>query len=293
MLHEKTILPPPWMALPEIERGSMHWRMGIGEAYLEKWYAWYRLLSESEKQEYLRLFPEPLPWLGYITGVPECEFLHRGKLYVDLWRENGKPKYTRQKAVNAFRRGELPELYPFWGHHPAKGGTVDRSCMSQWWKSHFMFNGVRYCCMEQCMMAGKARVFQDEEALAQIMASEDPKEIKALGRAVRNFDGKQWDEVKYSLVLTGNYNKFSQNKALRGFLLSTGESLLVEASPYDRIWGIGLSADDSRIHDPAQWRGENLLGFALMEVRDEIRRTYQNEHLCADPWDPAEYGCEK
>ena len=106
------------------------------------------------------------------------------------------------------------------------------------------------------------------------MASEDPKEIKALGRAVRNFDGKQWDEVKYSLVLTGNYNKFSQNKALRGFLLSTGDRLLVEASPSDRIWGIGLSADDSRIHDPAQWRGENLLGFALMEVRDEIRRTY-------------------
>ena len=121
--------------------------------------------------------------------------------------------------------------------------------------------------------------------LEQIMRSDDPKEIKALGRKVHGFKEEAWDEVKYPLILNGNYNKFVQNEQLRSFLLSTGDSILVEASPYDRVWGIGLAAEDPRAQDPQQWRGENLLGFALMEVRDEIRRTYANAHLCCDPWE--------
>ena len=95
MFDNKKILPPPWMALPDIERGSIHWRMGIGEAYLEKWGPWYRQLSEAEKKEYLRLFPEPLPWLGCITHAAECEYIHKGDLFVTLWRKNGTPKYNR------------------------------------------------------------------------------------------------------------------------------------------------------------------------------------------------------
>ena len=134
------------------------------------------------------------------------------------------------------------------------------------------------------MMLGKARLFQDKVAAEKILASDDPRKIKKLGRSVQNFDDKLWDSVKYPLVLTGNYNKFVQNPQLRNFLLSTGKSILVEASPYDRVWGIGLSADDPRAKDPRQWLGRNLLGFALMEVRDEIRRTYANEGLCSDSW---------
>ena len=133
-------------------------------------------------------------------------------------------------------------------------------------------------------MLGKAKLFQDKAVIEQLRASTDPKEIKALGRTVRNFDQKLWDAFKYPLVLTGNYNKFVQNAKLRNFLLSTGDSILVEASPYDRIWGIGLSANDPRAKDPQQWLGRNLLGFALMEVRDEIRRTYAYENICCDPW---------
>ena len=75
------------------------------------------------------------------------------------------------------------------------------------------------------------------------------------------------------MILNGNYAKFTQNEALRQFLLSTGDSVLVEASPYDTIWGIGIDPENPNVQDPRQWRGQNLLGFALMEVRDEIRRS--------------------
>lgn len=233
MFENQPVLPPPWMALPEIERGSMHWRMGAGEAYLEKWGPWYRQLSDEEKKEYLRLFPEPLPWLGAVSDAQECEELHEGDLFVTLWREGGKPQYTRQAIVDAYAAGTMPELFMFWGHHPSKDGRITRSCFSQWWQSDFLYGGRPFFCMEQCMMLGKAKLFQDAQVQEQIRNCTDPKKIKALGRAVRPFDEKLWDRVKYPLVLTGNYNKFVQNPTLRRFLLSTGDSILVEASPYD------------------------------------------------------------
>ena len=105
--------------------------------------------------------------------------------------------------------------------------------------------------------------------------------IKGLGRKVKNFDENIWNEVKYHIVLTGNYYKFSQNKQLRQVLLSTGESILVEASPLDMIWGIGIDANNENAYHPEKWNGSNLLGFALTEVREEIKRIrkYENEIL--------------
>ena len=94
------------------------------------------------------------------------------------------------------------------------------------------------------------------------------------------FTKEQMEHFKYAIVLLGNWHKFSQNRELREFLLSTGDSALVEASPYDNIWGIRLSANSPEARDPFKWRGQNLLGFALMEVRDELRRVTQNEMLC-------------
>jgi ribA/ribD-fused uncharacterized protein len=128
------------------------------------------------------------------------------------------------------------------------------------------------------MMAEKAALFGDEEILAQILATEDPKAMKALGRKVRSFDSTVWDKAKYSIVLNGNYAKFTQDDALREYLLSTADKILVEASPLDTVWGIGLGANNPKSVDPAQWRGRNLLGFALMEVRDEIARVYANHN---------------
>lgn len=104
--------------------------------------------------------------------------------------------------------------------------------------------------------------------------------MKALGRQVRGFDAKVWDEVKFSVVLNASYLKFSQNASLRDFLLQTGSKILVEASPVDKIWGIGMSASDENAQNPVKWRGQNLLGFALMRARDEIAKVYKNVHLC-------------
>ena len=129
------------------------------------------------------------------------------------------------------------------------------------------------------MMVAKARIFKDEEVKKEIMNTSDPTLMKALGRKVRNFDPQVWDKAKYSIVLNGNYYKFTQNKEMMDFLLSTGDKILVEASPMDTIWGIGFGKENEKVKNVAMWRGQNLLGFALMEVRDEIRKVYQNVHL--------------
>jgi ribA/ribD-fused uncharacterized protein len=120
-------------------------------------------------------------------------------------------------------------------------------------------------------MAGKARLFNDHEILEQILKAETPNQAKSLGRKVRNFDPKIWNENKYEIVKQGNFLKFSQNEKFKEFLLSTDDTILVEASPYDKIWGIGMLETNAKAKDPTQWNGENLLGFALMEVRDELR----------------------
>ena len=179
-----------------------------------------------------------------------------------------QPRYTRAQLPAS---PALPGFCFFWGNQPHPSGKITPSCLSQWWMEDFVYDSTRYCCMEQCMMAGKARLFDDAETLEKIMVSNDPQVIKKLGRQVRNFDSAAWDKVKYALIVAGNVCKFSQNAALRDFLLATGDSILAEASPYDRIWGIGLAEEDPRAQDPRHWQGQNLLGFALMEVRDILR----------------------
>ena len=147
---QRKIMPPPWMALPQIERGSMGWRMGEGEYYLERWAAWHGQLDKDDKAEYLRLFPEPAPWRGALTDAERCEALARGSLRVDAWRKKGMPKYTRAQLCDAFAAGETPPMEMFWGHHPSKDGRITKSCFSQWWTSAFFFHGRPMCCMEQC-----------------------------------------------------------------------------------------------------------------------------------------------
>lgn len=142
---------------------------------------------------------------------------------------------------------------------------------SQWKFSRFIENGVVFTSAEQYMMYHKAMLFGDRLIANQILTISYPKEIKALGRKVRNFDEKIWDESKYEIVKKGNILKFSQNRNLRDELLSTGNRILVEASPFDNIWGIKMGVNDPRINNPKNWRGQNLLGFALTEVREILR----------------------
>lgn len=165
---------------------------------------------------------------------------------------------------------ELPKIkfLHFWGHQPARNGQVTQSCLSQWWHSSFTIDHVEYRTAEHWMMAEKARLFANDNLRQRIIACPSPGEAKALGRMVENFDEETWIAHRQSIVLEGSIQKFSQHPELRTFLLNTGDRILVEASPVDPIWGIGLAADDPRATNPAKWKGLNLLGFALMETRD-------------------------
>lgn len=144
------------------------------------------------------------------------------------------------------------------------------SPFSQWTFSRFCVDGVVYSHAEQFMMAEKARLFGDEEACARIMASVSPRRQKALGQSVVGFDESRWQASRLDIVLRGNLAKFSQSPRLLRRLCSTGHRVLVEASPLDQVWGIGMRADDEQIEDPAAWRGQNLLGVVLMKVREQL-----------------------
>ena len=154
---------------------------------------------------------------------------------------------------------------------------------SQWQASGFVFAGETFSTAEQAMMHQKALLFGDVDIAVQILAAKEPGKQKALGRQVRNFDQDLWDSEKYPIVRNINLAKFRQNKGLRRKLFQTGAKILVEASPMDTIWGIGLDAEAAQQTEPENWPGQNLLGRALMEVRDQLRLEFPTETVAADP----------
>ncbi|MCJ8152883.1 NADAR family protein [Chryseobacterium sp. SSA4.19] len=178
-------------------------------------------------------------------------------------------KYTVESIIKKFQQQEKPEFLFFWGH--TVKDYITKACFSQWFAFEFEENGISYKTAEHYMMAGKARLFNDQEILEEILRSETPNQAKRLGRKVKNFDPEIWDEHKYEIVKQGNLLKFSQNEKFKEFLLSTHDKVLVEASPYDTVWGIGMLETDPGVDNPDIWKGENLLGFALMEVRDVLK----------------------
>jgi ribA/ribD-fused uncharacterized protein len=176
--------------------------------------------------------------------------------YDTNWLLSQKNGGTRQKFIY------------FWGHRGRADKTVTKACFSQWWSSPFEVDGNIYASAEHWMMAEKARLFNADDIYAEILNTRSPRKAKALGRQIENFDAGVWDAQKYDIVVRGNYHKFTQNTELGTFLRDTGNRVLVEASPVDKIWGVGLAQDDPMIEKPSKWRGQNLLGFALMSVRD-------------------------
>ena len=176
-------------------------------------------------------------------------------------------KYTIETIKEMARKNSAIRVIYFWGHTP-NPKKMTAACFSQWYDCLFEVNGVCYHTTEQYMMASKARLFGDEEVYQEIMAATSPSDYKKLGRKVRGFIPEPWDVKKYDIVVEGNKAKFGQNPAIREFLLSTGDAILAEASPYDTIWGIGLDRETAQKGTVEQWQGENLLGCALMEVRD-------------------------
>lgn len=182
---------------------------------------------------------------------------------------------TVETLITNIQQGFNPKWLHFWGHTPSKDGSLGKTCFSQWWAGHpFVIDGVSYATAEHFMMAEKARLFDDQETLAEVLAAKTPAVAKKLGRKVANFNDIAWLAARWDIVVRGNHAKFSQHADLKTFLLHTGDRIIVEASPFDKIWGIGMAATHANAENPAQWNGLNLLGFALMEVRERMRKDH-------------------
>lgn len=181
-------------------------------------------------------------------------------------------KYSKSSIIASHQAGKKMKFLFFWGHQKSKSGAITSSCFSQWWTQNFKVDGVNYPTAEHYMMAEKARLFNDKDAEQRILNAKSPGEAKKTGREVLGFDQETWEKNRFDIVVKGNYHKFNQNQELKTFLLNTKQRVLVEASPVDRIWGIGLSQDHEFAKIPVKWKGLNLLGFALMEVREMLQK---------------------
>jgi len=178
-------------------------------------------------------------------------------------------KQHLEELRDRFNAGERLKYIFFWGHQVNKNG-LSAACFSQWYGAPFVVQKQRYPTAEHFMMAEKAALFGDRDVRERVLQAPNPGAAKALGRQVRGFNEATWLEQRFSIVTRANAAKFAQNPELGAFLKQTGSRVLVEASPVDRIWGIGLSLEDDRVNNPNRWRGLNLLGFALMHVRDGL-----------------------
>ena len=174
--------------------------------------------------------------------------------------------------VGYLEKGNSVKYVFFWGH-TQRGQRINESCLSQWYDSGFGVEPHWFPTAEHFMMHRKAILFDDHTTAEKILLAESPGEAKALGREVKDFDLAAWIESRWEIVVSANFEKFRQNDSLREFLLNTGERVLVEASPVDAIWGIGLDKVAALHMHPRDWPGTNHLGFALMEVRDRLRTT--------------------
>jgi ribA/ribD-fused uncharacterized protein len=142
---------------------------------------------------------------------------------------------------------------------------------SQWYDCKFVEDRITFTSAEQYMMYHKAKAFNDYGSMFLVMDTTSPREQKAIGRAIKGYSDEIWGPIRYATVVQGNYLKFTQNEDLKALILSTGNKHIVEASPYDKVWGIGLGPADDKVLDESKWDGQNLLGKAVMEVRDRIR----------------------
>ena len=151
-------------------------------------------------------------------------------------------------------------------HNP----NEENGYLSNWYPSKFAVNGVVFSSMEQYMMYKKAECFGDKDTADKILATGDVAKIKNLGRLVANYNESRWNGVRQIIVFEGLIEKFSQNENLKKLLKATGNSILAECAVRDKIWGIGLSMQDPDRLEIDKWKGQNLLGYAVMAVRERL-----------------------
>ncbi len=159
----------------------------------------------------------------------------------------------------------------FWKPPSGYEYKLMETCLGQWYERAFTENSNTYKTAEHYMMAGKAKLFGDQESRQKIIDCTSPNKARSLGRKVTGFDEKIWKQHRCDIVQRGNYLKFSQHPDLLDYLLGTENQVLVEASPYDAIWGIGMDEYHPDVLDPSKWKGSNLLGYVIMTVRDQLR----------------------
>lgn len=176
---------------------------------------------------------------------------------------------NRDELVSYLSTGAKVKYIFFWGHQ-SDSDEVTKTCLSQWYIAPFISEGITFMTAEHFMMAEKAKLFSDYDAMERIILANEPGKAKRIGREIRHFNEDIWLKHRVEIVIKANTLKFEQNAELKIFLLKTGNRVLVEASPVDTIWGVGVAADNLKINDPAAWRGLNLLGFSLMAVRDKL-----------------------
>jgi ribA/ribD-fused uncharacterized protein len=189
------------------------------------------------------------------------EDFKKGRLEAEI-RESGKKIMEEATKKNA-------EKFTFFWSGP----------FSQWAKSTFEIGGVKFNTAEQYMMYKKALLFHDYKTCSKIMSTSDPRKQKAFGREVKDFKTEVWEKYAKEFVREGNFAKFTQNSDLEKQLLDTRGTTLVEASPYDKIWGIGLAEDNPKCLSRETWEGKNWLGEVLTEVRYEIQMIRHEEEL--------------
>ena len=221
--------------------------------------------------------------LGRHEACPDCDNNERTRLVItpsvrtsQSLRQHFVPLDIAHGAYDASLTYISDDVVPFW---------LPPSAFSQWTFSPFTVDLVEHHCAEQFMMASKARLFGDDFVLSAILATDDPREQKRLGRQVRHFDHESRQQECEHIVLRGNLTKFSQNEDMRLALMHTGQRRLAEASPQGELWGIGLSACDYRDSSPDIWRGSNLLSQVLEHVREVLCRETTPQKLGSTPLD--------
>lgn len=178
--------------------------------------------------------------------------------------------HNLQSLRRSIREGFNPQFIFFGIEEETDTESLGAECLRQWFPASFSVEGTTYSTAEHFMMAEKARLFGDSRMRSQILEANSPRLAKKLGRRVQNFDQETWKHKRVDIVERGNLAKFGQNKELKSYLIGTGKHVLVEASPHDQVWGIGMRKRDKRAQNPFRWEGKNLLGFALMRVREAL-----------------------
>lgn len=230
----------------------------------------YRHTLDSYGLEGERPWAADIETLDLRATVALLTFVHRADHFIqwgfiDKQVENGFVYRILLRLRELDGGPERPSVVGFWKESDWLG------CCSNWHPSGFEFAGNTFPTAEHWMMWQKANVMGDLASAEEILRAPHPRKAKEIGAKVTPYDGRLWDDVREQLVYYGVREKFLQNERERNVLLSTGSALLAEASPYDSIWGIGLSESEGDIDSVERWRGSNLLGRVCMRVRSDIR----------------------